>query len=320
MMPDSDNLSFPVYFLHMLQDNRMGIQFKWKEIKGLLTGIFGDKICQKLIENEIVETCSDNDFLEITNLNDISFNLSRYDREILYGSVVNILKRDLFSMGIMETVYASRKTGILIMESINFNITVNRFEDRYINLRITMAMLLSAEFYYSETLKNICKSTLDAYSIPMDSYRIDLQKDWFIRIVMLARLNENNNVIYQGPLETGNPDYLDLLEESIKSGKLQYMMLHMNEFLHDKMVNNAIASYEYRKVRRQRIKKLYDWAAIANDMAIGSEFLSGSILFISHNTYMLGVYLFIVASIQLLIKPGIQISRKLQLFKLTHTK
>lgn len=319
-MPDFDNLSFPVYFLHMLQDNRIGIQFRWREIKGLLTGVFGVEICQKLIENEIVETCSDDEFLEITNLNGINFNLPRSDREILYQNVVNILKQDPFSMGIMETVYASRKTGRLIMESINFNITVNKFEEKYINLRITMAMLLSGEFYYSETLKNICKSTLDAYSISMDSYRGDLQKDWFIRLIMMARLNENNDIIYQRTLEIGDPDYLNLMEESIKSGKVQYMLLHMNDFLHDKMVNDAIAGYEYRKVHRQRIKKLYDWAAIANDVAIGSEFLSGSILFISHKTYMLGVYLFIVASIQLLIKPGIQISRKLQLFKLNHTK
>jgi hypothetical protein len=223
-------------------------------------------------------------------------------------------------MGIMEIVYASRKIGRLLMESINFNIRVNKLESKYINLRISMAMLLSGEFYYSETLKNTCRSTLEGYSIPMGSYRNDLQRDWFIRIIMLARLNESNGVVYQRTLETGDPDYLNLIGESLKSGKIQYMLLHIDEFLHDKIVNDAIASYEYRKVHKQRIRKLYDWAAIANDVAIGSEFLTGSVLFISHKTYMLGVYLFIVASVQLLIKPGIQISRKLQLFKLSHAK
>ena len=318
-MPDFDNLSFPVYFLHILQDNRIGIQFKWNEIKGMLIEIFGEGICQKLIENEIVETCSEGEALEISNLNNISFGLSRDDRESLYGRIVNILQLDPFALGIMQTVYASRKTGRLILDSINFNITVNKLEDKYINLRIAMAMLLSSEFYYSTTLKGISK-TAAVYDLPLDSYRSELQQDWFIRIIMLARIDENNGVIYKKSLETGDPDYLNAIEESIITGKIQYMLLHIDDFLHNKMVNDAIAAYEFRKIHKQRIRKFYDWLAIANDVAIGSEFLAGSILFISHKTYMLGIYLFIVASIQLLIKPGIQISRRLQLFKLNHIK
>lgn len=318
-MPDFDNLSFPVYFLHILQDNRIGIQFKWNEIKGMLIEIFGENICQKLIENEIVETCSGDEALEISNLNNISFGLSRDDRESLYGSIVNILQLDPFALGIMQTVYASRKTGRLILDSINFNITVNKLENKYINLRIAMAMLLSSEFYYSAALKGISK-TAAVHDLPLDSYRSELQQDWFIRIIMLARIDENNGVIYQKSLETGDPDYLNAIEESIITGKIQYMLLHIDDFLHNKMVNDAIAAYEFRKIHKQRIRKFYDWLAIANDVAIGSEFLSGSILFISHKTYILGIYLFIVASIQLLIKPGIQISRRLQLFKLNHIK
>jgi hypothetical protein len=318
-MPDFDNLSFPVYFLHILQDNRIGIQFKWNEIKGLLIEIFGESICQKLIENEIVETCSGDEVLEISNLNNISFGLSREDRERLYGSIVNILQLDPFALGIMQTVYASRKTGRLILDSINFNITVNKLENKYINLRIAMAMLLYSEFYYSAALKGIGK-TAAVHDLPLDSYRSELQQDWFIRIIMLARVGENNGVIYQKSLEIGDPDYLNAIEESIITGKIQYMLLHIDDFLHNKMVNDAIAAYEFRKIHKQRIRKFYDWLAIANDVAIGSEFLSGSILFISHKTYMLGIYLFIVASIQLLIKPGIQISRRLQLFKLNHIK
>ena len=285
----------------------------------MLIEIFGEGICQKLIENEIVETCSEDEALEISNLNNISFNLSRDNRESLYGSIVNILQQDPFALGIMQTVYASRKTGRLILDSINFNITVNKLEDKYINLRIAMAMLLSSEFYYSAALKGISKAAA-VHDLPLDSYRSELQKDWFIRIIMLARIDENNGVIYQKSLETGDPDYLNAIKESIITGKIQYMLLHMDNFLHNKMVNDAIAAYEFRKIHKQRIRKFYDWLAIANDVAIGSEFLSGSILFISHKTYMLGIYLFIVASIQLLIKPGIQISRRLQLFKLNHIK
>ncbi len=65
---------------------------------------------------------------------------------------------------------------------------------------------------------------------------------------------------------------------------------------------------------KEKIKRFYDWLAIANDVLVGMEFLVGSILFLPGHNATLGVYLFIIGSAQLLIRPFIQIVKRVHLF------
>ena len=175
-----------LYFLHMLQDNGMGIQFKWKEIKDISVAIFGDSIFDDIVKNEIVETCSDNEIIEVTNLNNIDSNLPRSQREALYSAIIKFLSSDENVPGIMEIIYASRKIGRAIMDSINMNIIINKLEDRYINLRIAMAMASSMDFYYSVTFRSFCKTRLDKVQFSIDNYEKYLGNDVAIGLEFLS--------------------------------------------------------------------------------------------------------------------------------------
>jgi len=62
------------------------------------------------------------------------------------------------------------------------------------------------------------------------------------------------------------------------------------------------------------LNKIYKSLSIINDIMVGIEFLIGSILFLPGNNTTFGVYLFILGSSQLLIRPFIEIARKIHLF------
>ena len=75
-------------------------------------------------------------------------------------------------------------------------------------------------------------------------------------------------------------------------------------------------NYASRSVKEKFIKRFYDWLSIANDIMVGLEFVIGSIFFLpSEKKYStLGVYLFIIGSTQLLIRPMINIARRIHIF------
>ncbi len=319
-MLENTNMEIPLYFLHILQDNNIGVQFKWKDIKEISKAIFGEKIFNDLVKNDIVETCSDDEILEITNLNNMDYNIMRGQRETLYSSIINFFSSDGSICGIMELAYASRKFGRAIMDSINLNIILNGLGERYRNLRIAMAITSSMEFYYSMPFRSFCKMSLDKIQFSINNYEKCLNQEWFIRIVFAMKENTGEGIVYGKSLENGETDYIEKLSTIAENGILASMFLHSSEFLNDSTVNTAIQQYEYRQIKKERVRKFYDWLEIGNDVAIGLEFLSGSILFINKASYINGVYLFIVASIQLLVKPGIQISRRVRIFHLGKNK
>ena len=309
-----------LYFLHMLQDNGMGIQFKWKEIKDISVAIFGDRIFDDIVKNEIVETCSDNEMLEVTNLNNIDSNLPRSQREALYSAIIKFLSTDENVPGIMEIIYASRKIGRAIMDSINMNIIINKLEDRYINLRIAMAIASSMDFYYSLPFRSFCKTRMDKIQFSIDNYEKYLGDVWFIKIVLAMKDNTGESLAYGKSQENSRLNYIETISGLAASGLLASLFLHSAEFLNDTRVNSAINRYEYNEIKKQRAGKFYGWVAIGNDVAIGLEFLSGSILFLSQVDYFYGVYLFIAASIQLLVKPGIEIFRRARVSRMKKNK
>lgn len=136
---------------------------------------------------------------------------------------------------------------------------------------------------------------------------------WFIRIVLAMKDYTGEGIAYGKSLENGKMDYIKNINGIARNGLLVSMLLHGPEFLNDINVNSAISQYKYRMIKKQSVGKFYDCLEIVNNVAIGLEFLSGSILFLNKAGYLDGVALFIVASI-LLIKPGIQRARRARIF------
>lgn len=61
------------------------------------------------------------------------------------------------------------------------------------------------------------------------------------------------------------------------------------------------------------IRRRYETLSIVNDVLLGLEFLVGSFLFMSDSTATAGTWLFIVGSVQMLIRPTIRLVRRIHL-------
>ncbi len=64
------------------------------------------------------------------------------------------------------------------------------------------------------------------------------------------------------------------------------------------------------------IRKRYEVLSIVNDVLIAIWFLVGSILFFSEATTYAGTWLFVLGSVELLIRPVIRLSRQIHLRRL----
>lgn len=61
------------------------------------------------------------------------------------------------------------------------------------------------------------------------------------------------------------------------------------------------------------IRQRYEVLSIANDFVLGLVFLVGSILFFGEDTVFFGTWLFVLGSIQMMLRPTIRFVRKLHL-------
>jgi hypothetical protein len=61
------------------------------------------------------------------------------------------------------------------------------------------------------------------------------------------------------------------------------------------------------------IRQRYEALSIVNDILVGLWFTVGSFLFFSESTTTAGTWLFVIGSIELLIRPGIRITRVVHL-------
>ena len=61
------------------------------------------------------------------------------------------------------------------------------------------------------------------------------------------------------------------------------------------------------------IRRKYEVASIVNDIMVAAWFVVGSILFFSESTTITGTWLFLLGSIQLMIRPLIRLARRIHL-------
>lgn len=64
------------------------------------------------------------------------------------------------------------------------------------------------------------------------------------------------------------------------------------------------------------IRGRYETLSIVNDIMVALWFIAGSVLFFSESTTVAGTWLFLVGSVQLLIRPVIRLARRVHLGKI----
>lgn len=61
------------------------------------------------------------------------------------------------------------------------------------------------------------------------------------------------------------------------------------------------------------LRQRYEILSILNDIAVALWFVAGSVLFFSDETAYAGTWLFLIGSVQLLVRPVIRLSRRMHL-------
>ena len=64
------------------------------------------------------------------------------------------------------------------------------------------------------------------------------------------------------------------------------------------------------------VRQRYETLSIVNDILIGLWFLVGSFLFFSGSTTYAGTWLFVIGSVEMLVRPAIRLARRLHLQRL----
>jgi hypothetical protein len=64
------------------------------------------------------------------------------------------------------------------------------------------------------------------------------------------------------------------------------------------------------------IRHKYEVASIVNDIMVAAWFVAGSLLFFSESTTTVGTWLFLLGSIQLMIRPLIRLARRVHLTRI----
>ena len=64
------------------------------------------------------------------------------------------------------------------------------------------------------------------------------------------------------------------------------------------------------------LRQRYEVASIANDLLVAIWFVIGSVLFFSDSTATAGTWLFLLGSIQLMVRPMIRLARKVHVQRL----
>lgn len=67
------------------------------------------------------------------------------------------------------------------------------------------------------------------------------------------------------------------------------------------------------------VRRRYEVLSIVNDMMIGVWFAVGSVFFFYTATETAGIWLFLIGSVQLLIRPIIRLTRNVHLKRITHS-
>ncbi len=308
-----DNLGEPLYFLYTVQRSPYGFNLKWKHIKPLISYMFGNDIFKKLLDSKIISTCSDENILEIINVPNIKYNISEEDKETLFNKFIGYAVKNKLINGLLKIMYLDRKIAQFIMDIISQD---SKKTDADFILYADFPIINSSDFYYSSAFADYCKPYIEEFTLNMDKIKPYLGQEWFTHLIIILRDGSFNNNSFSKAVENNEDKFIAGLKEIIENDYLSEIIVNLDSFLNDRGVNASLLKYASRSVRERKVKRFYDWLSIANDIMVGLEFVIGSIFFLpSESKYStLGVYLFIVGSTQLLIRPMINIARRVHIF------
>ncbi|SMD31092.1 YrhK family protein [Picrophilus oshimae] len=227
----------------------------------------------------------------------------------IFKLIISYFKGNPFINDLMILSYYDRKLSMIILDIIK----QNDYRIGENDIRAALPVLSNSDFLNSEELADYYNDLNLSFSPA--NYKDYIQMDWFIDLIIMLKdglYGSNYNYIEYLQSSIKESFYLGVLE-LIKKQMLAGLVINIRSFLNTGWVNKKLYEYSLKIKKREKLSSFYSMLSIGNDIMIGLEFIIGSFEFLPAGNYILGVYLFIAGSSQLLIRPGITIARNIHL-------
>jgi len=311
-MPNADIRDF-LFLAELIHSGEYNIRISWGNVLPVLDKMLTEdarRCCSLALQRGYTNGCdADDPFMLLRSPGKGTFPAG----SDVMARLLKVLRQNPFALNVATLMYAQKSLMLGILAS---------FYDHAIDFvdtdeeRVLIAMVTSPLFLHDEQVAEFFEKRLDAVDQDLSDLYDCLDQSWFLELLL---------IIKNGYYGNGNFNYIDTLESSfrdsfiggilhlIRSGRLVKLLVWLTSFLGDEQVREKIRGFVRKTETEAKLRRLYDWLSIGNDLAIGLEFLIGSIFFLPGRNAHLGVWLFIAGSSQLLIRPVIVIIRKIHL-------
>jgi hypothetical protein len=318
-MPNTEVQDF-LFLSHLVHSGEYNIRIRWGDVFEVLEKILKGNVrscCNVVLERGYTNGCDNDDPFMLLRTPP---SLSEQARGKLLSRLLEMVRQNDFALNVATLLYLQQSLMMGILES---------FYDHAIDFvdtpqdRVLISMVTSPRFLQNEAVAAFFGKHLDDIDNDLAPLHRYLDKPWFLELLL---------IIKNGYYGNGNFNYIDTLESTFRAsfiegildlihrGHLVKLLVRLKSFLSDEKVREKIRGFVRRTETEAKLRQLYDWLSIGNDLAIGLEFLVGSICFLPARNEHLGVWLFIGGSSQLLIRPLIAIARKAHLSRLYRRK
>lgn len=316
-----EDLDSFLYLCKFIHEGYYNIRITWGEVRRLFSFAVSDdpyKVCQVMQSEGYTESFENSDPFMILRRIDVELDKEREDE--VMGKFFEIVTKIPLVYNVALTVYIQKN---LIMG------IIGSFYDHELNFastaeeRVLISAVTSDLFVSNENVSRLIEKEISEERYEKPDLTPYIENPWFNELIL---------IIKNGYYGNGGFNYIDTLEkafrveftsgilEIIKNGGLLWLILNFKDFVKRDDVDSTIKKFVRKRRDESTINRLYDWLSIGNDFAIGFEFLIGSVEFLPNYNPTQGVYLFIIGSAQLLIRPVISLIRKIHLHKLINRK
>ncbi len=251
------------------------------------------------------------------------FNPEPSGRKRVSSGILHVIIKDDLARNLLILLMARYRFTIALMETI-METHGNMIPATSANG--SLSVITSDYFLQEEEVNNWAIEQEAAFkSFNSSSIGHLLELDWFLSIIKVLR--DGDASAFHGSLDTifasMNDTSMEELLSSIAGGVLPALATQ-NRILHmDERIRLAFQERNRRQNEVRKLRRFYYWLGIANDLSLGLEFVTGSVEFFPKTIFagangVLGVYLFIVGSSQLVARSLIQIAMQIHVRRRKH--
>lgn len=224
-----------------------------------------------------------------------------------FNRILSVVREDTFLRSVLLLISAGYNFTLALLEFLS---RVERKLPAQFVDNPYLAIVTSDFFIESREVNEYVKSQISRLSVDVSRLKSLTREEWFLDLLTIlksgASVNESRGFLklMEKQVDRSNVDFITGI---VMDGTLPAMVINRNFVMKQDFVSGAFERKYEAEQHVKRLKTLYYWLGIANDFILGVLFLVGSLEFLPHKNEILGVYMFIVGSAQLVGRSVIKI-------------